>query len=599
VISTTGAPAKVKIRSSSAVNFWRLLKFMAPFKWWVALATLLGFATIGSSVGLMATSAYLIAMAALQPSVAALQLAIVGVRFFGIARGLFRYLERYVTHQVTFRLLARLRVWFYTALEPLAPARLISYHSGDLFSRLIGDIETLENFYGRAIAPPLIAVLTAGLIWLLMASFNTWLAVAALVILALVGIGLPLLIRGLSRTIGQQLVLSRAELNMAQIDGIQGSADLLLAGREVDHLNRIRALNQRVAHLQAQMARISGLHQALSGLLNNGATLVILLIAIPLVRQGQIDGVYLALLVLGVTASFEAVVPLPEAIQHLALSLSAAKRLFELVDTQPVVPEIAGVSAEPQDYSLRVTNLQFRYNQEEPFALSGICFDLAEGRRLAIVGPSGAGKSTLVSLLARFWGYEAGQIQLGGYDLRQYQPDKLRQMMSVVSQQTHLFNGTIRENLLIARPEATEAEIVAATQQAQLHPFIQSLPEGYDTPIGEQGLQLSGGERQRLAVARALLKNSPILILDEPTANLDALVERELMQTIQTAMTGKTSLLITHRLAGLETMDEILVMQQGRIVERGRHDELLQAGGLYRQMWQAQRQMGQLDHLPL
>jgi thiol reductant ABC exporter CydC subunit len=575
-------------------DLWRLLKFLAPFRGLVILATLLGFATIGSSIGLMATSAYIIAKAALHPSIAALQLAIVGVRFFGIARGVFRYLERYVSHQVTFHLLARLRVWFYTALEPLAPARLMQYHSGDLFSRMIADIETLENFYGRAIAPPLIGLLTASLMWLLIAPFSTGLAVTTLLFLALVGLGLPLLVRRLSQEIGQQLIEVRAELNIAQVDGIQGLADLLIAGREADHQRQIETLSQRVTTLQTRMARITGLHLALSGLLTNWSTLAILLIAIPLVNQGQLDGVYLALLVLAVVASFEAVVPLPEAIQQLGVTLAAARRLFELVEAKPTVRESSTLASSPQDYSLVVQNLGFCYSDGEPLALDDISFTLPEGGRLAIVGPSGAGKSTLVQLLVRFWEYQAGQIQLGGRDVRAYSPDQVRQMMSVVSQQTHLFNGTIRENLLIARPDASEAQLIAAAQQAQLHEFIQGLPGGYDTEIGEQGLRLSGGERQRLAIARALLKNTPILILDEPTAHLDPLVEQELLRTIYTLMAGRTTLLITHRLVSLEAMDEILVLHQGRIVERGCHAELLQAEGLYRHMWNAQHQIGDL-----
>jgi ABC-type multidrug transport system fused ATPase/permease subunit len=341
------------------------------------------------------------------------------------------------------------------------------------------------------------------------------------------------------------------------------------------------------------MAWLTGLHTALSGLLANWSTLAILLIAIPLVSQGQLDGVYLALLVLAALASFEAVLPLPEAFQHLESSAAAARRLFELVDAQPSVPE-PPPSPQPKDYSFVVENLQFCYAEGEPPALNGLSFNLPQGRHLAIVGPSGAGKSSLIYLLLRFWEYQVGQIRLGGHDLRHYRPEDVRQMMSVVSQHTHLFNGTIRENLLIARPTAREFDIIQAARQAHLHEFIQTLAQGYDTWIGEQGLCLSGGERQRLAIARALLKDAPILILDELTTNLDAVTEQEVLQAVHTLMAGRTTLMITHRLVGLEHMDEILVLQAGRIVERGQPYELLQAEGLYWQMWQLQHNYSNL-----
>ncbi|MBN1992016.1 MAG: thiol reductant ABC exporter subunit CydC [Anaerolineae bacterium] len=567
----------------------RLLKLIAPCKWWSALAALLGFATIGSSIGLMATSAYLISKAALHPSIAALQVAIVGVRFFGLSRGVFRYLERYVSHQTTFRLLAQLRTWFYQRLEPLAPARLGQYRSGDLLTRIVADIESLEHFYVRVIAPPVVAGLVAGLMWLWLASFDVWLAITTLGFLLLAGIGIPLLTHCLSRNIGPRLVTTRAELNATQIEGIQGLADLLVVGGANRHQKKVRHLSGRLIKLQERMARITGLHTALSGLLVNWATIALLLAAIPLVNRGQVNGLYLAVLALAVMASFEAVIPLPEAWQHLAASLKAADRLFEIVDAEPEIPAITATSPQPQDCGLRVKDLRFRYRPQDPPALNGISFELPPGRCLAIVGPNGAGKSTLVNLLLRFWEYQAGEIYLGGHNLRRYRPEDIRRLMGVVSQRTHLFNGTIKQNLLLARPEASDEELIQAARQAQLHAFIQALPQGYDTWIGEQGLRLSGGERQRLAIARALLKDAPLLILDEPTTHLDPLVEQEIMRTIQTLRQGRTTLLITHRLPGPETADEVLVLQAGRVVEQGQPQELLQAKGVYWRMQQLQK----------
>jgi len=387
------------------------------------------------------------------------------------------------------------------------------------------------------------------------------------------------------------MVTTRSELNVALLDGVQGAAELLAFGQEERQQKRVQSLSRELIGLQGRMAWISGLHGSLVGLLMNLATLAVLVVAIPLVSQARLDGVYLAVLILAVIASFEAVYPLPQALQYLGNSLEAARRLFEIVDAEPVVSEPPGPSPSPRDYGLQAKDLSFCYGAGEPLALAGVSFTLPQGGCLAVVGPSGAGKSTLVNLLLRFWEPGEGRILLGGHDLREYRQEDLRRMISVVSQHTHLFNTTLRANLLLARPDAGDADLTRAAQGARLHEFVQTLPQGYDTWIGEQGLRLSAGQRQRLAIARALLKDAPILILDEATANLDPLTEREVMEAIYDLMVGRTTVIITHRLVGLEVADEILVLQAGKVVERGRHHDLIQMGGLYRRMWELQNQV--------
>ncbi len=571
--------------------FVRLLALLAPFKGRIALAICLGVATVVSGIGLLSTSAYLLSRAALHPSIAALEVAIVGVRFFGIARGVFRYLERYVSHGVTFRLLARLRVWLFETLEPLAPARLLRYRSGDLFARIVADVETLEHFFVRVVAPPVVAVATALLTWGFLRGFDSQLANAVLMCLLVAGAGLPFLAYVLGRVPARRLVTVRAELATQIVDSIHGMADLVAFGQEQRQQRAVRTLNQQLRLTQRRMAWISGLHSALSNLLVTLATLAVLLIAIPLISAGRLDGVFLAVLVLATMASFEAVLPLPAALQHLESSLAAAVRLFDIVDAVPEVVDPTTPAPVPGDYTLEAEQVCFRYQPHEPNAIDGVSFRLPQGNTLAIVGPSGSGKSTLTQLFLRFWDPQTGRILLGGRDVRDYAQDDLRRVFSVVSQRTHLFNTTVRANLLVARPGATEAELIAAARQAQLHDVIERLPQGYDTWIGEQGVRLSGGERQRLALARAILKDAPILILDEPTANLDPVTERHVLRAIAAARRGRTTLLITHRLVEMDTVDEILVVQRGIVVERGRHAELLRRDGFYRHMWDLQRQV--------
>jgi ATP-binding cassette subfamily C protein CydC len=272
--------------------------------------------------------------------------------------------------------------------------------------------------------------------------------------------------------------------------------------------------------------------------------------------------------------------------------------LFDVVDTEPVISEQVSVTSEEHhltNYDLRFTDVSFTYPNTTSPALERVTFNVQPGTSTAIVGPSGAGKSTLVSLLARFWEYESGEIRLGGQSLQLLDPAQVRARFTTVSQNSYFFNTSIRENLRLARPKMTEEEMIAATRAAQIHEFIESLPQKYDTFIGEQGLRLSGGERQRLAIARALLKDAPILILDEPTANLDPLTENDVLTMLFEVMKDKTTMLITHRLVGLENVDEILAMDGGRIVERGTHGELLAASGLYRRLWDLQNRICNMD----
>ena len=610
-----------------------LLGFLTPFAKWVALSVLLGFLTVGSSIGLLATSAWVIATAALQPSIATLQVAIVGVRFFGIARGLFRYLERLASHQVTFRVLGALRAWFYAAIEPLAPAGLSRFRSGDLLGRAMSDVASLDNFYVRAVAPPLVAILVGLLTAILLGAYHPALIWPVLALQITAGVGLSLLTLRWGRGPGRRLAEGRGRLSQALVEGVQGVADLLAFGAGERYLGRVRAFGAEVSRAQASMANLTAAGNAAGTVLTWLAVILVLALAVPLVRSGELEGVSLAVLALLTAASFEAVAPLPAASQHLAASSAAARRLFEVAGRAPAPGEVARLleaderdllppplpqparqpGAAPPAITFSGVTLHYAAHGlpvvhgppvvDEPPALDAVDLVVPAGALLTVVGPSGAGKSTLANALLRFWDYEAGQIRLGDHDLRNLDGEAVRGLIGVVSQQTHLFNASIRTNLLLARPGATQEEIEAAARHAQIHDFIRGQPQGYGTPIGEGGLKLSGGERQRLAIARALLKDAPVLILDEPAANLDSATEAALWEALEPLMVNRTVLLITHALGphamgphrmGPHRMGEpsaqgqIAVIDRGRIVETGDHASLLARGGLYRRLWDQQ-----------
>jgi ATP-binding cassette, subfamily C, bacterial CydCD len=577
--------------------FFRLLSFLKGSWGLVALSVLLSSLTIGASVALIGTSAWLISTAALHVSVADLGVSVVGVRFFGISRGVFRYLERLVSHNVTFRLLARLRVWFYEKLERLAPARLMEFRSGDLLARVIGDVETLENFYVRVISPSLTAVFVGLGVAFFFSFFYPPIAIALIGFFLILGLVLPLLAQTTSRTPGRKLISQRAEMQTQLVDGIQGIADILAFGRSQDREHQISETGTSYGATQKQMARISGLYSALNTLLTNLGLWLVLVLVIPQVSAGQINGVMLGTFALMTLASFEAVNPLPLAAQMWNASREAARRLFEVVDAEPAVNEdirsskVEGQLSNIESSLIELSHLTFSYPAQTLPALQNVSFTVRPGKAIAIVGPSGAGKSTMANLLLRFWDFEFGDIRLGGESLKELNADQVRKQIALVSQNSYFFNTSIRENLRLARRAIRQEEMEAAARAAHIHDFVMKLPHGYDTLIGEQGLRLSGGERQRLAIARALLKNTPILIFDEPTANLDALTERQVLDTLFETMQGKTSLIITHRLLGLEHVDEILVMDKGRVVERGSHHQLLSQPGLYRRLFELQNQI--------
>jgi ATP-binding cassette subfamily C protein CydCD len=600
--ASVGAEAGIETErtdSGAAPPLRWLLGLLRPHLGQVSLSALLGLLTVMSAVGLMAVSAFIISDAAIATSIAELQVAIVGVRFFGISRGIFRYLERLVSHEVTFRMLAGLRVDFYRALEPLAPARLMRYRSGDLFNRITADIHRLEDFYVRSIAPLLVAVLTALVVGLILGSYAWSLAAVLWVGMAAVGIGVPLLVSALGRRLGQEAVASQAELSAALVDGIQGMADLTAFGAGQQQAGRIARNSHELETLQQRQAGLNSLQAFLVVLLSQLTLFGVLALAVPKVTAGEIPGVLLAALCLAALTSFEAVQPLPQAALNLAGHTESARRLQELLHARPEVLEPETPLPLPEAVGLDVSGLGFAYptsqfysgaaphfQQRSARALDGIDFCLRPGECLAVTGTSGSGKSSLASLLLRFWEFSEGKILVNGNDLRLYSPQTWRSRVGVVAQETYLFNASLRENLLLARPGASQTAMEQALENARLGDWLKGLERGFDTPVGELGLKLSGGERQRLAIARVFLQDPALLILDEPTSNLDTLTASQVMEALYEFSKNRTMLLITHRMLGLEKMDRILVLHQGRLVESGTHEHLLASNGTYRRMFE-------------
>lgn len=530
-------------------------------KWWMLLATLLGFLTAGSAIGLMMTSAYIISAAALHPSVAELQVAIVGVRFFGLSRAVFRYLERLVTHSVTLRLLAQFRIWFFTALAPLVPPQLAFLRSGDLLSRVTADVETLQNFFIRVLAPPLVAVLVTGVMAALYGIFAVKLGVIVFVFMFLAALAVPVLAAWMTHRIGGRRVELESQIAILALDGVQGLADLAVFGRAKDHFNRLAQLQDEFIALTKKQKQILALQESLVGLLMNAAVVAVFMTAAPYVEKGMVQGVYLAVVVLGVMAAFEVFLPLPGAVLHLREIESAAKRLAEITDLQPPsIRDVMGAMMPVYDWDsppkpdIGFVDVTFSYGRSEPPLLQDFSLIIPPQGRVIFTGPSGSGKSTLVKLLLRFHEVERGTVYVQGRPVTQIDTAFTASRVSAAPQQLFFFSSSIRENMLLVKPEAAPADVIRVCETVGLHETIAALPEGYETRMGEWGVQFSGGELRRLAIARALLADKPIFIFDEPIANLDAGQEERIWDVLAGVPKHKTVLVISHRLPkkGLE-----------------------------------------------
>jgi thiol reductant ABC exporter CydC subunit len=568
------------------------LRFARPAARRVMLASLLGAAAIGAGIGLLATAAWLISRAAQHPQETALALGIVAVQFFGLSKGLFRYGQRLVGHDAALRALADLRVRVYERLEYLAPAGLTAFRSGDLMARFVGDVDSLQDLLIRVIPPFAIAALvgltTVALIWSILPAAGLILLVA----LVLAATALPLLTGLLARRSEATQARARGELTAAVVDLVRGAPELI-AYRAADRkLDDALAIDARLGRIARKCARTAGIGQGLATLLPALAMVGCLLVGVSAVHAGRLDEVLLAVIAIVPLAAFELATGLPTASQTLQKLRHSLGRVGHVLEADPVVVEPADPRPIPDGpHSLELRGLRCRYGDDGPWVLDGIDLDLAPGRRVAVVGRSGAGKSTLANVLLRLVPYQGGSAALDGVELSDLDGDACRRVIGLISQDAHIFNTTVEANLLLARREATGDQLRRALEDARLLEWTDELPGGLRTEVGEYGGRISGGERQRLAAARALLADFPVLVLDEPGEHLDTDTADAIVADVLGAAPSQAILLITHRLAGLEAVDEVIVLDAGRAVERGSHSELLARDGRYAEMWR--REQGQ------
>ncbi|CAM6558038.1 MULTISPECIES: heme ABC transporter ATP-binding protein/permease CydC [Leclercia] len=568
-----------------------LLPYLALYmrhKWMLILGVVLAIVTLLASIGLLTLSGWFLSASAVAGFAGLYSfnymLPAAGVRGTAITRTAGRYFERLVSHDATFRVLQHLRVTTFSKLLPLSPAGLARYRQGELLNRVVADVDTLDHLYLRVISPMVgalvvIVVVTLGLS-LLDASIALVLGGIMLLTLCL----LPPLFYRAGKPTGENLTRLRGEYRQQLTGWLQGQAELTIFGASRRYRARMENTELNWHEAQRKQSELTALSQALMLLIGGIAVMAMLWLASGGVGDNTQPGPLIALFVFCALAAFEALAPVTGAFQHLGQVVASALRITQITGQQPEVQFSTAATDVPEQLALRLADVSFAYHGQAQPALDNINLTIPAGAHVAVLGRTGCGKSTLLQLLTRAWDPAQGQILFNDMPLKEMSEPALRKTVSVVPQRVHLFSATLRDNLLLAAPGTADDELRAMLEKVGLHKLLDD--EGLNSWLGEGGRQLSGGELRRLAIARALLHNAPLMLLDEPTEGLDATTERQILDLLEKEMQGKTVLMVTHRLRGLADFDQIIVMDNGQIIEQGSHAELLAKQGRYYQFKQ-------------
>ncbi|PAR32121.1 heme ABC transporter ATP-binding protein/permease CydC [Vibrio metoecus] len=568
-----------------------LLPYLKLYKkhWFgLTLGMLLALLTVLTSIGLLTLSGWFLSAAAVAGLTIAREtfnymLPGAFVRGFAMGRTAGRWGERVVTHNATFKLLTDLRVFFFEKLTPLIPGRLSTVRDADMLNRIVADVDAMDHVYLRLINPVTVGVLGIAALTTLVAWFDTTLGLTLGGVLLFVLLIWPILFYRLGKHNGQQLTQHKAELRIRTLDWLQGYSELTIFGAEQTYRQAIFTAQEKLLHNQYTNAHVSGLAQSLL-LLANGWILVLMLWLAADGVGGQTPDPMIALIAFATMASVELLMPIAGAFQHLGQTLTSARRLNEIILAKPEVEFTDQPTPHNGQYSIEFNGVNYAYQANKPNTIDEFTLSLPQGHKVAIVGQTGSGKSTLIQLLCRYWDVQAGHIAIGGTDIREWRESDLRAAISVVSQRVDILNGTLRDNLKLAKPDATDEQLSEILRQVGLEKLLQD--SALNAWLGDGGRQLSGGEKRRIGIARALLHDAPILLLDEPTEGLDKQTEQQIMQLLHSHFANKTVLFITHRLINLEQMDAIALIEHGKLVEFGHHHALLAKQGRYHQLTQ-------------
>lgn len=563
-----------------------LLPYLALYRrhWFrLSLGIILAIVTLLASIGLLTLSGWFLAASAVA-GIAGLysfnyMLPAAGVRGAAIFRTAGRYAERLVSHDATFRVLSHLRVFTFTKIMPLSPGGIARFRQADLLNRLVADVDTLDHLYLRVISPLVSALVVILLVTFGLSFLDVKLALTLGAIMLVLILLLPVIFYRAGKPAGRELTALRSDYRMQLTSWLQGQSELVVFGAQPRFRQQLNDIERRWMLRQQQQAKLTGLSQAMV-IAAAGLTVTLMLwLAAGGISQFPQPGALIALFVFTPLAAFEALGPVAAAFQHLGQVIASAQRVSQIIDQPADVTSPTQGPVAAEHVSLSLQNVNFTYPGQPLPVLKNVTLDVGAGEHIALLGQTGCGKSTLLQLLTRGWDITSGTLEINGHAIGAYDEATLRKMITVVSQRAHVFNTTLRENLRMASPDCTDEQIAEVLRQVDLHVLLEN--EGLNAWLGEGGRQLSGGEQRRIGLARALLHDAPLWLLDEPTEGLDAETEQHILALLHKHCQNKTLLLVTHRLHGLETFDRICVMEEGQIVEQGDHASLIAAQGRY------------------
>lgn len=569
-----------------------LLPYLKLYKkhWFgLSLGMLLAFATLLCSIGLLTLSGWFLSASAVAGLTVARKsfnymLPAGFVRGFAIGRTAGRWGERVVSHDATFKLLTDLRIFFFEKLTPLIPGRVSNLRDGDLLNRLVSDIDAMDHVYLRLISPIVVGIFGIASLTIFLCYFDVRLGLTLGAILLGLLLLWPILFYKLGKNNGEKLTLNTAEMRVATLDWLEGYSELTLFGAEERYRNAIYTAQSKLLKNQFINAHLNGLAQALL-MLASGWTLVLVIWLSANGVGGHPPGPMIALMAFATMASFEMLMPIAGAFQYLGQTLTSARRLNDVILAEPDVEFATQPTNHNEQYSIDFDGVEFCYPDSSKVVLNKVNLSIEAKKKVAILGQTGSGKSTMLQLLSRYWDPQAGSVSIAGKPLTQWNESQLRQAVSVVSQRVDILNGTLRDNLLMASPDASDEQLAKTLTEVGLAKLLED--KSLDAWLGDGGRQLSGGEKRRIGIARAILHNAPVLLLDEPTEGLDKSTEKQIMSLLESHYADKTVLFITHRLVNLANMDAICLIEQGEIIEYGSHEQLIARGGRYHQLTQS------------
>ena len=560
----------------------------------LALVIVLGVGTFASAAALMFTSGYLISKSATRPeNILLVYIPIVLVRAFGIARPVFKYTERLASHNLVLKSLSSMRVKLYQCLERQALTLKSRYSSGDLLGILAEDVEHLQNLFLRTVFPTIFAVMLYIIAVILLGLFSIPFALLMFLWIFVLIVIFPLVSLLVTRKRHEQMKTARHALYQSLTDAVVGINDWKISGRQSDFLTSYENREKALDDLEKQMTAFRNRRDFLIQVVAACIILTMIFFAGTFVSIGEFANVWIAAFVLVVFPLLDAFMPIPDAISQLPSYENSLMRINKLEETkQSDITEsgLAQTLATQDGLDIAFDEVTFSYNGIKP-TIQLLSMKIRQGEKIALLGKSGAGKSTIAKLLLGTYKPDCGEVTIKGRNVCEMK-DEIHHLIAVLQQKPHLFDSTVMNNIRLGNPEASDMEVIEAAKQVQLHDYILSLPEGYNTRMKEFGMRFSGGERQRIALARILLQNAPIIILDEPTVGLDAITERALLSTIFNSLQDKTVLHITHHLVGAEKVDRVLFLENGQIELDDTHERLLKASNRYRQLYRLDRPFG-------